>query len=46
MPEAGQKTIVMAGATGFVGTRLRHALREDYKLICLTRASARLAESR
>jgi uncharacterized protein YbjT (DUF2867 family) len=46
MPEAGQKTIVMAGATGFVGTRLRHALREDYKLICLTRSSARLEESR
>jgi uncharacterized protein YbjT (DUF2867 family) len=46
MPEGGQKTIVMAGATGFVGSRLRHALREDYKLICLTRSSARLEERR
>ncbi len=36
----------MAGATGFVGTRLREALREDHDLICLTRSSASLAMQR
>ena len=35
-------TIVMAGATGFVGTELRRALRGDYHLVCLTRSRAGL----
>lgn len=34
----------MAGATGFVGTRLRQALREDYHLVCLTRSTASLRQ--
>lgn len=34
--------LVMAGATGFVGTRLRQALREDFRLVCLTRSRAGL----
>jgi uncharacterized protein YbjT (DUF2867 family) len=41
-----RKRVVMAGATGFVGTRLREALREDYDLICLTRSAASLAMQR
>lgn len=41
-----KKRVVMAGATGFVGTRLREALRESYDLICLTRSAASLAMQR
>jgi uncharacterized protein YbjT (DUF2867 family) len=38
-------TVVMAGATGFVGGRLRAALRETCRLVCLTRSTARLTSS-
>jgi uncharacterized protein YbjT (DUF2867 family) len=33
-------TIVMAGATGFVGTELRRVLRDKYRLVCLTRSKS------
>ncbi len=35
-------TIVMAGATGFVGSELRRAFRNDYHIVCLTRSRAGL----
>lgn len=34
-------TVTMAGATGFVGTALRHALVPDYRIIGLTRSASR-----
>lgn len=34
----------MAGATGFVGTQLRRALRDDFDIICLTRSTAGLKQ--
>jgi uncharacterized protein YbjT (DUF2867 family) len=40
--DSAPRTIVIAGATGFVGSRLRAALRDHYKLICLTRSAVRL----
>lgn len=46
MTSTVKERVVMAGATGFVGTRLREALRESYDLICLTRSSASLAQQR
>lgn len=42
--EGTRPTIVMAGATGFVGTRLRMALKKDYNLICLTRSAVSLEQ--
>jgi uncharacterized protein YbjT (DUF2867 family) len=42
---AKRPKIVMAGATGFVGTQLRRALRTDYDLICLTRSTAGLKQN-
>lgn len=46
MSGSKRQTVAMAGATGFVGTRLREALRDRYDLICLTRSSASLAMQR
>ncbi|NDV62940.1 NAD(P)H-binding protein [Puniceicoccales bacterium CK1056] len=41
MPKKDQRPkIVMAGATGFVGTALRRALRRKYRLVCLTRSKS------
>jgi len=37
-------TLAIAGATGFVGTALREALRPDYNLIALTRSPVRAQE--
>lgn len=36
-------TLVIAGATGFVGTELRRALRERFRLVCLTRSKSGIA---
>lgn len=38
-------TIVMAGATGFVGSELRKALRNDFHIVCLTRSRAGLSSA-
>lgn len=38
---AKQSTVIMAGATGFVGTALRHALATDYRIVGLTRSASR-----
>jgi len=38
-------TVAIAGATGFVGTAVRTALREDYDLIGLTRSPVRAQEN-
>ena len=40
MDRVKRPTIVMAGATGFVGTALRRALRNRFHLICLTRSKS------
>jgi len=43
MPSADHRpTVVMAGATGFVGSAIRRALATDYRLVCLTRSTAGL----
>lgn len=34
-------TVAIAGATGFVGTALREALRDDYNVVGLTRSPVR-----
>lgn len=47
MPNGNPRPIVViAGATGFVGSSLRRALAEDYRLIGLTRSSAQLEAHR
>ena len=38
---ADRPTVVIAGATGFVGTAVRAALADEYDLICLTRSPVR-----
>jgi len=44
-PTDGQRpTVAIAGATGFVGTAVREALRPDYDLIGLTRSPVRARE--
>ncbi|HKL87579.1 MAG TPA: NAD-dependent epimerase/dehydratase family protein, partial [Salinibacter sp.] len=39
--DARRPTVAIAGATGFVGTAVREALRPDYDLIGLTRSPVR-----
>ena len=42
---SSRPTVAIAGATGFVGTAVREALREDYDLIGLTRSPVRAEEN-
>ncbi|WP_218830362.1 NAD-dependent epimerase/dehydratase family protein [Rubrivirga marina] len=43
--EADRPTVAIAGASGFVGTALRHALAAEYDLVGLTRSPARAART-
>jgi len=44
MPVSNRPRIAIAGASGFVGSHLRTALREDYEIVGLTRSAARAGE--
>ncbi len=42
-PDRALPTVAIAGASGFVGTAIRHALADDYRIVGLTRSPARAA---